>query len=205
MTNEACHEPPNGGGRCIKQDVLEALEHGQAQERKAREAGEGRIIEAIGILTGEVSTLAKCVGQPPNPNDGFNGTGLQRTIWLMRTEPRPAMHSLDYGEGENTEVQDRPIIVGRMKVAERMNVSLEAQVAELRGQLKERDRQSERARTDASAAATRAADAAKAADESALKTNELAIAKWKVTAGLIVGALMAIAAIGQAIASAFGG
>lgn len=198
MRTDACHEPPNGGGRCIKQDVLEALEQGQAQERKDREAGEGRIIEAIGILTGEVSTLAKCVGQPPNPNDGFDGTGLQRTIWLMRTEPRPAMHSLDYGEGENTSVQTREQIVRRMKESDRVALSLEEQVAALEARLAERDRQSERARENAQAAA-----------DAALKTNELAVARWKVTAGVVLGVLAALAAIGQAIGpaivSAFGG
>ncbi len=116
-------------------------------------------------------------------------------------EVRPTMHSLDYSEGSDTEVQDRPELVVRAKVAERKAIaertradSLEAKVAALEARLSERDRQSERARENAKAEAA-----------AALKTNELAVARWKVTAGVVLGVLAALAAIGQAAASAFGG
>lgn len=110
-------------------------------------------------------------------------------------EVRPAMQSLDYEEGGDTQVQPRPELVVRMKTAERSATahaaraeSLEAKVAALTARLEERDRQSDRVRENA-----------KAADESALKKNELAVARWKVTAGVILGVLATLAAIGQAI------
>jgi len=116
----------------------------------------------------------------------------------------------DYTEGEATGVQDRPAIVFRAKFAEKKAISLEAKVAELEAILRERTRQSERVRADAEAEANRAreeaekaAEQARISRETALKTNELAVKKWQITAGIILVALTSLAAIGQAILTLF--
>lgn len=161
--------PGNGPVQCIRDEDFEEIRDSIRQERAHRSRVETKV-------------------------DGID-TKMNRVLEGIEIGTiRPVLPSIDYEEGENTKVQSREQIVVRGKVAERDAAvqfaraeTLEEQVAGLRAQLKERDRQSDRAR---------------AADELALK-------KWQVTAGVILGVLAAIAAIVQAIwpaiVSAFGG
>lgn len=184
MTDATCGIEDNGGGRCRRSDSIDELKRELADERKERRGGERQILEGIGVLTGEVAELTRRVGEPPNPNEGFEGTGLQRAVYRTANDAiRDRYPSLDYGEGDITKVQDRPALVVRTKTAERRAVSLEEENAALKATLDERNRQSERA----------------------MARGQLQVARWKVTAGVILGVVAALAAIGQAVASAVGG
>ena len=127
------------------------------------------------------------------PLDTFlNAEAIRKAI-----PTRAQLPTIDYDEGENTKVQTREQILGRAKESEMAAavqtvrvVSLEERVAELTARLEERERASDRVR------AQHQEDR-----EKAVKSTELAIAKWKITTGFVVGVLLAIAAVGQAITS----
>jgi hypothetical protein len=84
MNPEECGVRGNGDGRCLRSDSIDEIRSSIAIEKVERRKGERQILEAIGVLTGEVSALVKRVGSPPDPAIGDEGSGLQRTIWLMQ-------------------------------------------------------------------------------------------------------------------------
>jgi len=184
--------------------ALSAVSSGVESLREWADGFETRWLKEFGRLSRLVEdnqgALKVLVGQrqPPTPEQILNAQTPPPTPEQIRN----VLPSLDYGEGDDTAVQERPQIVGRMKVAERAAVSLEAENAALKATIEERNRQSERARADADEAAKRAEEKerqaialAEAAKQNALKANELAVAKWKIIAGtivVVVGALVTI-------------
>jgi hypothetical protein len=128
--------------------------------------------EAIKVDIGEIRDDAKHEREHrirvEGKVDGL-GTKMDRIINGIEIGTiRPVLPSLDYGEGERTQVQTRDELVARSKVAERdaaglaakaedervRRVTLEEQVAALEATLVERVRYSDRVRSDARFAMT---------------------------------------------------
>ena len=178
----SCRKPSNGGG-CVRDDDFDDLRREQAttttllhrfQERCTNEFL--NIFGAISRVETKVDRLLE--GLVLGNVQVADESGIHRGV----------LQSLDYEEGDVTGVQERPEIIGRMRVAERKADSLEEQLAAALARLSERDRQS-----------ARAIVRLQEAELNSIKKNELAVAKWKITAGILLAIVAAVAAIAQAV------